>query len=84
MNQENDAAIPNSVPPAPRPPTMRRKRSGEWNRNCMDPSSVSVEVLAELIPCNNASLRVWGRCEKKIGKLVVDVWGDGIDGRKNV
>lgn len=59
MNQENDAAIPNAVPPQPRAPTMRRKLSDECNRNCMDPSSVSVEVLAELILCNNASLRVW-------------------------
>lgn len=59
MNQENDAGIANAVPPPPRPPTMRRKCSGECNCNCMDPSSVSVEVLAELIPCNNASLRVW-------------------------
>lgn len=65
MNQENDAAIPKAVPPAPRPPrpprppTMRRKRSGECNRNCMDTSSVSVEILAEVKACKNASLIEW-------------------------
>lgn len=65
MNQDNDAAIPKAVPPTPRPPrppTMRRKRSGECNRNCMDTSSVSVEILAEVKACNNASLRVWVHC----------------------
>lgn len=68
MDQGNNAAIVQAVPPPPSPTNMRRKRSCVYNRNCMSLSSVLGRSLAELMGRKNANLRLHVRKDWQVGK----------------